>query len=121
MQVREAMMMTADNAALPNNTYGWGILNAWDAINYTFSEPCDCLPGDADGNEEYEVADAVYVIEYIFVPGAPAPTPYEVCSGDADCNGIIEISDAVYMINFVFTPGAPAPCTCEEWTSSWEL
>jgi hypothetical protein len=34
MEVREAMMMTASNADNPDNTYGYGILNAVEAINY---------------------------------------------------------------------------------------
>jgi subtilisin family serine protease len=34
MQVREAMMMTADNADTPDNHRGWGIIQAFDAYNY---------------------------------------------------------------------------------------
>lgn len=34
MMVREALMMTADNADNPNNTYGWGVVNAAKAIYY---------------------------------------------------------------------------------------
>ncbi|MBI5217107.1 MAG: S8 family serine peptidase [Ignavibacteriae bacterium] len=34
MQVRDAMRQTASNAASPNNTMGWGILNARNAISY---------------------------------------------------------------------------------------
>ncbi len=37
MMVREALMMTADNASTPNNDYGWGIINVWDAMHYQFS------------------------------------------------------------------------------------
>jgi hypothetical protein len=37
MMVREALMMTADNATAPNNDYGWGIINVWDAMQYQFS------------------------------------------------------------------------------------
>jgi serine protease AprX len=36
MMVREALMMTADNAQSPNNDYGWGIINVEAAINYQF-------------------------------------------------------------------------------------
>jgi hypothetical protein len=64
--------------------------------------------GDADGSGVVEIADAVYVINYIFVPGSPAPSPLE--SGDADCSGVVEIADAVYLINYVLLPGSPAPC-----------
>ncbi|MGD8397150.1 MAG: S8 family serine peptidase, partial [Candidatus Eiseniibacteriota bacterium] len=34
MQVREAMMMTADNASAPDNDYGWGVVQTLDAMNY---------------------------------------------------------------------------------------
>ena len=34
MQVREALLMTASNSNMPDNTYGYGIINTWDAINY---------------------------------------------------------------------------------------
>ena len=35
MQVREALMMTADRASNPDSTrYGWGLINALDAVNY---------------------------------------------------------------------------------------
>jgi hypothetical protein len=34
MQVRDAMRETASNSNNPDNLYGWGILNAFDAVNY---------------------------------------------------------------------------------------
>jgi len=34
MQVREALRMTADNKDNPNNIYGWGLVNAYDAVLY---------------------------------------------------------------------------------------
>ena len=37
MQVREAMMMTASLSNNPDNTYGYGILDTWAAINYQFT------------------------------------------------------------------------------------
>jgi subtilisin family serine protease len=38
LQVREALMMTASRAAAPDsNTYGWGVIDAWAAINYSGS------------------------------------------------------------------------------------
>ncbi len=35
MQTREALMMTADNASSPDNTYGWGLVDLFAALNYT--------------------------------------------------------------------------------------
>jgi subtilisin family serine protease len=34
MQVREALRMTADRKNDPNNVYGWGLVNAYDAVLY---------------------------------------------------------------------------------------
>ncbi len=34
MQAREALMMTADRATIPDNLYGWGLVNLFDALNY---------------------------------------------------------------------------------------
>jgi len=35
LQVREALMMTADHAASPDSdSYGWGVIDAWAAIHY---------------------------------------------------------------------------------------
>jgi hypothetical protein len=34
MQIYEALKMSADNAGSPNNQYGWGIINVFDAYNY---------------------------------------------------------------------------------------
>jgi len=41
---------------------------------------CDCLPGDANDDEQYNVGDAVYIITYVF-KGGPPPTPWPICSG----------------------------------------
>ncbi|MCH8941648.1 MAG: S8 family peptidase [Bacteroidetes bacterium] len=35
IQIREALRMTASNAGSPNNNFGWGIINALDASNYS--------------------------------------------------------------------------------------
>ncbi len=62
--------------------------------------------GDADGSLAVSIADAVYLINYIFSSG-PAPSP--IAAGDADCSGGISIADAVYLINYIFA-GGPVPC-----------
>ncbi len=64
------------------------------------------LCGNADGDELISIADAIYLIEYIFA-GGPAPQP--LAQGDADCSGSINIADVVWLINYIFRSG-PAPC-----------
>ncbi|MGB5107754.1 MAG: S8 family serine peptidase [Candidatus Zixiibacteriota bacterium] len=107
MQVREALMTTASNNASPNNNYGWGIINTWEALNFSFDPPT-FVPGDADATGIITISDAVFLINYIFSGG---PTPIPTASGDADCNSIITITDAVYLINYIFGGGNP-PALC---------
>jgi hypothetical protein len=64
------------------------------------------LCGNADGEGKVNIADAVYLIAYIFSHGS-APSP--LAAGDADCDGVINIADAVYLIEYIFSHGA-APC-----------
>jgi hypothetical protein len=68
--------------------------------------PPEYLCGDADGDREISVADAVFLVSYIFSGGA-APSP--MAAGDADCSGDINIADAVALISYIFS-GGPQPC-----------
>ncbi|MBU2625279.1 MAG: S8 family serine peptidase [candidate division Zixibacteria bacterium] len=104
MQVREAIMMTADNATTPNNDYGWGIANCWAAINYSFGPPA-YVAGDADGSGDVDIDDVVYIIAFVFT-GGPSPVPVEA-SGDADGSGEVDIDDVIYLIAYIFTGGPP--------------
>jgi hypothetical protein len=63
--------------------------------------------GDANGNDEVEVGDAVFVINYVFKAGSP-PNPGE--AGDANCDENVNVGDAVYVINYVFKAGTPPCC-----------
>jgi len=67
---------------------------------------CEYICGDANGDADVNVSDAVWIINYVFVNGAP-PDPLE--SGDANCDGDVNVSDAVWIINFVFINGFD-PC-----------
>lgn len=67
--------------------------------------------GDANNDEAVDVSDAVYIINYAFVQGSPAPDPLE--SGNVNCDETVDVSDAVYIINYAFSAGSPAPCDCE--------
>jgi len=69
------------------------------------SGPC-FVCGDANGDQQINIVDPVYLISYIF-KGGPAPDPLE--AGDVNCDGAVNIADAVYLINHIFK-GGPAPC-----------
>lgn len=63
--------------------------------------------GDANGDGQINIADAVFLINFIFNAGA-APEPLE--SGDANCDGNPNVGDAVYLINYVFSGGPEPGC-----------
>jgi len=75
-------------------------------VNLTVLEEQPYICGDADGNLEVDIDDAVFIIDYLFTSG-PAPEPVE--SSDVDCTGVTDIDDVVYIIQYLFN-GGPEPC-----------
>ena len=67
------------------------------------------LCGDANGDDQINLADAVYLINYVF-KGGPAPEP--LCVGDANGDGAVNLADAVYLINYIFKGGLPPVEDC---------
>ncbi len=64
--------------------------------------------GDANRDETVNVADAVFIINYVFKGG---PASYPIYASDANCDKDVNVSDAVYLINYVFK-GGNKPCCC---------
>ncbi|MFH2055079.1 MAG: dockerin type I repeat-containing protein [bacterium] len=60
--------------------------------------------GDVNLDCFVSIADAIYMIVYVFDSGPP---PEPVLSGDADCDGAENISDAIYIIQYIFSSGPP--------------
>jgi uncharacterized membrane protein len=69
---------------------------------------CSFVCGDATANGLVDIADLVYMINYLFRGGAP-PEPLQ--AGDANCSGGVNIADLVYLINYLYK-GGPAPPGC---------
>ena len=65
------------------------------------------IRGDANGDGAIDIADVVYLINYLFIDG-PAPNPLD--AGDANCDGTVDIADVVYLINYLFIDGPPPGC-----------
>jgi hypothetical protein len=63
--------------------------------------------GDANGDEQQNISDATYIVNWIFKGG---PAPPILAAADADCNLQSNISDAVFIVNWVFKGGAPPCC-----------
>lgn len=65
------------------------------------------LRGDPNRDGNISVADAVYLINYLFKGGTP---PNPLLAGDANCDGNVSLSDVVYLINYLFRGGSPPEC-----------
>ena len=63
--------------------------------------------GDANGDGEVNIADAIYLVNYLFT-GGTSPDPLWV--GDANCDGAVNIADVIYLLNYLFTGGPPPGC-----------
>jgi hypothetical protein len=93
------------------NTYYWKVVaedmfggQTYCSETFSFST---ISRGDANGDGEINVADAVFLINFVFNEG-PAPDPLE--SGDANCDSNPNVGDAVYLINYVFGGGPEPGC-----------
>ena len=80
--------------------------HGYDNWSVTLHLRADYLCGDADGDGSVNIADVVFLLEYIFSDGA-APSP--LAAGDANCDNGVNIADCVYLIAYIFS-GGPAPC-----------
>ncbi len=75
--------------------------------------PCDCDPGEANGDGTYNIFDITYLISFLYL-GGPPPIPYPLCNCDANCDCTCNIFDITYLIDWLYRTG-PAPCTCQQW------
>ena len=72
-----------------------------------FVAPISYTCGDPNVDAAVNIADAVYVLNYVF-KGGPPPMPV-IAAGDVNCDISVNIADAVYLINFIFK-GGQVPC-----------
>jgi len=107
-----AFNSTSFTEPFENGTYFWRVNATPESkattaysprAEFTFYVPYVC--GDANGDSDANIGDAVYIINFVFKSG-PAPTP--LCTGDANGDGDVNVGDAVYLINYVFNNG-PEP------------
>ncbi len=80
---------------------------AIDAVSVTYIECVTVIYGDVNNDGDVNVADAVYIINYVF-NGGPAPSIPE--AADANCDENVDVADGVYLINYVFKGGPPPGC-----------
>jgi subtilisin-like proprotein convertase family protein len=65
------------------------------------------LRGDINGDGGRNVADAVFLLASLFVPGADPVDCFD--AGDCNDDGGMNVADAVYLLSSLFIPGSPAP------------
>jgi hypothetical protein len=64
--------------------------------------------GDVNEDGKVNASDVVYLINYLFVAGSPAP-PLPLSRADVNGDGKVNASDVVYLTNYLFVAGSPAP------------
>ena len=67
----------------------------------------DYLRGDANGDDLIDVADVIFLANYLF-KGQAAPFPYD--AGEANCDGIIDVADVIFLLNYLFKNGSAPDC-----------
>ena len=68
-----------------------------------FPPPCqDACDANDDG--KINLADAVFLLNYLFAFGLP-PQCFSAC--DADDNGAVQLPDAIIILNYLFAQGPP--------------
>lgn len=63
--------------------------------------------GDANGDGVINVADVMYMINYLYRSGPP-PISFE--AGDANCDDDHSLLDIVFLINYLYKGGPPPGC-----------
>ena len=75
---------------------------------------CQGICGDANGDGDVNISDAIWLINYVFMGGQPPP-PVLAC-GDANGDGAAADSDVIWIINYVFVGGdPPGDCSPDNW------
>ena len=109
-----AMADTCDTATLsfsvPAGVYWfWVSLSVFEGypcgVEYVAEIKCGVC-GDCNGDGVVDIADVVFLINYLFMSG---PTPVPLCAGDVNVDSVVNIADVVYLINYLFI-GGPPPC-----------
>jgi len=80
-----------------------------DGIGDVCDSLCCALRGNVDHSGTIDIADLVYLVDYMF-SGAPPPP----CAGEADIDGgggadPIDIADLVFLVDYMFNAGPPPP------------
>jgi hypothetical protein len=65
--------------------------------------------GDASGDGTVDVADVIYLTNYLFQEGSP---PDPMATGDANDDCVVDVADVIYLINYLFIDGSEPKRGC---------
>ncbi len=66
------------------------------------------ISGDVTGDGSVDIADLIYIVEYMFQQGPP---PRIMRQADVDATGgPVDIGDVIYLVDFMFQGGPPPHC-----------
>jgi hypothetical protein len=65
--------------------------------------------GDANGDEQIDLVDVVFLINYVFRDG---PSPDPLARGDLTCDDETNLVDIIFLINYLFKNGPAPPASC---------
>ena len=74
----------------------------WAAIDTL--PPCVCPCGDCNGDARITVADAIYIVAFIYRGG-----PGMICKCDVNLDARLTVADAIYVVAYIYR-GGPTPC-----------
>jgi subtilisin family serine protease len=86
-----------------SNELGHGRINAYEAVLLAMQG--SYVAGDANGDDLVDVADIVFLINYLYRSGTE-PDPLAAGDPNADC--VVDVADIVYLLNYLYRSG-PAP------------
>ena len=65
------------------------------------------IRGDVNNDETIDVADLLYLTEYLFQQGDPPPI---LQAADCNCDQAIAVGDVVFLTNYLYQSGPPPYC-----------
>jgi hypothetical protein len=65
------------------------------------------LVGDPNGDGIVNVADVVYLVNYLYRSGTE-PNPPD--AGDVTCDEVVDVADVVYLVNYLYRGGPEPSC-----------
>jgi len=80
-----------------------------DAFDVNVYECATYICGDVSGDGLVELADVVYLINYLYKNDLPPQCAPTTACADPNSDGVVEVGDVVYLINYLYKSGTP-PC-----------